>query len=57
MSWPRSTHFGTGRDARVYGRKGGSTMRYRMPPEEWAAYQRQWIAAKRRRQMAAKKAS
>jgi hypothetical protein len=49
MAWPKSTHFGSGRNAAVCGRKGGQHQR---PPAcrsaEWLqGYQAGWLASER----------
>jgi hypothetical protein len=49
MAWPRSTHFGFGRNAVTCGRKGGKRSPHEQTrtPEYWRAYDAGWRACHR----------
>jgi hypothetical protein len=49
VSWPKSTHFGSGRDARACGRIGGKKARHvAVRSAEWLkGYQAGWVASER----------
>jgi hypothetical protein len=50
MSWPASTKFGQGRDAKTYGRRGGLSprkLKWARTPEYTAGYTCGWRACER----------